>query len=60
METMWVEGQFRPVVQPVKVKGNSGTVDQTVLENYATKEDLKNATTTELDYNMNEETLEIK
>lgn len=60
METIWQNGQFKRVAQPVKIVGNSGqTVDQEVLENYATKEDLENATK-DLKYNELNDTLEIK
>ena len=65
MGTIWIEGQFKNTVNPVKIIGGSG-IDQDTLKNYATKAELQKAvedltaSIEGIDHNVEEETLIIQ
>lgn len=65
MGTIWIEGQFKNTVNPVKIIGGSG-IDQDTLKNYATKAELQKivedltASIERIDHNVEEETLIIQ
>ena len=65
MGTIWVEGQFKNSVKPVKIVGGS-VIEQETLKNYSTKAELQKAvedltaSIEEIDHNVEEETLIIQ
>ncbi len=65
MGTIWVEGEFKDSVKPVKIVGgtSTGDVSPEVLARYVTREELERrldeSVTENLDYNEVNETLEV-
>lgn len=65
MGTIWVEGQFKNSVKPVKIVGGS-VIEQETLKNYSTKAELQKAvedltaSIEGIDHNVEEETLIVQ
>lgn len=65
MGTIWVEGQFKNSVKPVKIVGRS-VIEQETLKNYSTKAELQKAvedltaSIEGIDHNVEEETLIVQ
>lgn len=65
MGTIWIEGQFKNSVKPVKIVGGS-VIEQETLKNYSTKAELQKAvedltaSIEGIDHNVEEETLIVQ
>ena len=65
MGTIWIEGEFKNSVKPVKIIGGS-VIEQETLKNYSTKAELQKAvedltaSIEGIDHNVEEETLIVQ
>ena len=65
MGTIWIEGEFKNSVKPVKIVGGS-VIEQETLKNYSTKAELQKAvedltaSIEGIDHNVEEETLIVQ